>query len=224
MQLSPSRKAPGQRSPHSLPPRARFTALKTAPPKSMSTPTATRPIYRARRLQVASTLATIAVPTHATQKICTHMFSCMRRPSFEVRLCHYFDRSRGHPTCEEPDVVRSWVFRTEPRAARWSRSAVSGGVGCCMIMIGVRGMVGCGWNRDHRALGVAEAVVAHGTGDDPADADMLLCADDQECRSDGFGDQGGPRIAREELELPAGFGLDGVEDSRDCLAVNGIDL
>jgi hypothetical protein len=77
-----------------------------------------------------------------------------------------------------------------------------------MIMIGVRGMVGCGWNRDHRALGVAEAVVAHGTRDDPADADMLLCADDQECRSDGFGDQGGPRIAREELELPAGFGLD----------------
>src|SRR5207344_2763462 len=101
---------------------------------------------------------------------------------------------------------------------------MSRGVGCCMIMIRVRGMVGCGWNRDHRALGVAEAVVAHGTGDDPADADMVLCADDQECRSAGFGDQRGPRIAREELELPAGFGLDGVEDRRDCLAVNGIDL
>ena len=53
---------------------------------------------------------------------------------------------------------------------------------------------------------------------------MVLCADDQECRSGGFADEGGPGIAGEELELPAGFGLDGVEDGRDCLAVNRIDL
>ena len=99
---------------------------------------------------------------------------------------------------------------------------MSWGVGCCMIMILIRGMVRCGWNRDHQALGVAEAVVAHGTGDKLTDADMILCADDQECRSAGFGDKAGPASSAKNLSCQPVLG--GVEDVRDCLAVNGIDL
>ena len=45
-------------------------------------------------------------------------------------------------------------------------------------------LVGRGWNCDHRALRVAEAVVAHGTVDKPADADMLLRADHEQRRCD----------------------------------------
>jgi hypothetical protein len=75
-----------------------------------------------------------------------------------------------------------------------------------MIMILIRGIVGYGRNRDHRALGMAEAVVAHGTGDEPADADMILCADDQECRSGGFADQGGPGTPAKNLSCQPSSG------------------
>jgi hypothetical protein len=40
-------------------------------------------------------------------------------------------------------------------------------VGPCMIMIRIRGMVRCGWSRDHWVLGVAKAVLANRTGDKP---------------------------------------------------------
>ena len=51
------------------------------------------------------------------------MFSCTRRPSFEVRHCLYFDRSRGHPTYEEPEVVRSCTAIVASVLATWSRRA-----------------------------------------------------------------------------------------------------
>jgi hypothetical protein len=38
-------------------------------------------------------------------------------------------------------------------------------------------MVAHGWNRDHRAVRMAEAIVAYKAGDEPADAHMLLRAD-----------------------------------------------
>ena len=40
-----------------------------------------------------------------------------------------------------------------------------------------------GWNRDHLTVRVAQAVIAHRTGDKPADADMLLSADDEQRRA-----------------------------------------
>jgi hypothetical protein len=36
-----------------------------------------------------------------------------------------------------------------------------------MIMIRIRGMVRCGWSRDHWVLGLAKAVLANRTGDKP---------------------------------------------------------
>jgi len=48
-----------------------------------------------------------------------------------------------------------------------------------VIVIFLCAMVAYGRNRDHRAPRVAEAVVTHRTRDKPADADMLLCSDDE---------------------------------------------
>jgi hypothetical protein len=79
-------------------------------------------------------------------------------------------------------------------------------VGGCMIviMIFIGAVVVCGWNRYHRALRVAEAVLADGAGDKPADAHMLLRADDKQRRSDGLDHQDGPHLAGEELQSPSG--------------------
>ena len=80
-----------------------------------------------------------------------------------------------------------------------------------MIVIFIGAMVACGWNRDHRALCVAEAVVAHGTRDKPTDAHMFLGADNEQRRSDGFSYQDGPRLAGEEVQSPPELWLDRVE-------------
>jgi hypothetical protein len=89
-----------------------------------------------------------------------------------------------------------------------------------VILIGV--MIAYGWNRDHRAPGMAEAVVAHRTVDKPADPHMLLRADDEQRRSGGLGCQNGPRLAGEELQSPAEPWPDGVEYRRDHFAVRWI--
>ena len=90
-------------------------------------------------------------------------------------------------------------------------------VTCCAL-------VARGWNCDHRALRVAEAVVAHGTVDKPADAHMLLRADHEQRRCDGFGHQAGPNLAGDELQFPSGVWLHRVEYGRDRFAVGGVDL
>jgi hypothetical protein len=65
---------------------------------------------------------------------------------------------------------------------------MSPGLGGCMILIIFLGAaVTCGWNRDYRALRVAEAVVAYRAGHEPADAHVLLCADYEQRGSNGFG-------------------------------------
>jgi hypothetical protein len=88
-----------------------------------------------------------------------------------------------------------------------------------MIFFGA--VVAYGWNRDHRAVRMAEAVVAYRAGDQPADAHVLLRADYKQCGSDGFGHQDGPRLAGEELQSPSELRLDGVEYGRDRFAVGG---
>jgi hypothetical protein len=60
-------------------------------------------------------------------------------------------------------------------------------VGGCMIIIFVGAMAATGWNSDHRARRVAEAVMAHRAKDEPGDAHMFLGADDEQRRSDRFG-------------------------------------
>jgi hypothetical protein len=93
-----------------------------------------------------------------------------------------------------------------------------------MIMIFFGAVVAFGWNRDHWALRVAQAVVAYRAGDEPADAHVLLRADYKQRGPDGFGHQDGPHLAGEELQLPSQLWLDGVEYSRDRFAVRGIYL
>jgi len=57
-----------------------------------------------------------------------------------------------------------------------------------MILIILLGAaVTCGWNRDHRAPRVTQAVMAYRAGDEPADAHVLLCADYEQRGSNGFG-------------------------------------
>ena len=76
------------------------------------------------------------------------------------------------------------------------------------------------------ALSVAQAVVAHRTGDKPADADMVLCGPTtKECRFGGFADQGGPGIAGEELDFASRvLGRIESKTAATASAVNGIDL
>jgi hypothetical protein len=80
-----------------------------------------------------------------------------------------------------------------------------------MIMISFGAVVAYGWNRDHRAVPMAEAVVvmADRAGDQPADAHVLLRADYKQCGSGGFGHQDGPRLARKELQSPSELRLEG---------------
>jgi hypothetical protein len=86
-----------------------------------------------------------------------------------------------------------------------------------MIFLGA--VVAYGWNRDHRAVRMAEAIVAYRARDEPADAHVLLRADYKQRGSDGFGHQDGPRLAGEELQLPSEFWLHGVEYSLGRLTV-----
>jgi hypothetical protein len=101
---------------------------------------------------------------------------------------------------------------------------MSRGISGCLIMILIGAWVVFGWNCDHRARRVAQAVVAHRAKDKSTDADMLPSADNHQRCSDRFGHQTEPCVARDELQLPAGFGLAGIEHGRDCCAVAGIDL
>jgi hypothetical protein len=89
-----------------------------------------------------------------------------------------------------------------------------------VMFIGV--VIAYGWNRDHRAPRMAEAVVAHRTADKSADPNMLLRADDKQRRSGGFGHQNGPGRAGEELQSPAEPWPDRVEYGCDRLPVRGI--
>src|SRR4029453_1842218 len=92
------------------------------------------------------------------------------------------------------------------------------------MIISLGAAVTYGWNRDHRAVRVAEAIVADRAGDESANPHMLLRTDYKQRGSDGFGHQDGPRLAGEELQLPSQMWFHGVEYSRDRLAVGGIHL
>ena len=68
-----------------------------------------------------------------------------------------------------------------------------------MIMIlRVAAVITYGRHRDHGALCVVDAIVAHRTGDKPADTHVLLRADDEQPRSVGFGYQDGSGLAGRE--------------------------
>jgi hypothetical protein len=86
-----------------------------------------------------------------------------------------------------------------------------------MIMILIRVViVGYGWNRDHRALGVAKAIVAHGTGDDPADADMAFVPTTRSAASSGHdGSEEGLFVVERCQDHTADFGTRGADVSAD---------
>jgi len=86
-----------------------------------------------------------------------------------------------------------------------------------MIMILIRVvMVGCGWNRDHRALAVAKAIVAHRTGDDPADADMAFVPTTKSAAGSGHDDsEEGLLVVERCQDHTADFGMRGADVSAD---------
>ena len=88
-----------------------------------------------------------------------------------------------------------------------------------IMMIFLGAAVTYSGNRHHRAVRMAQAVVAYRAGNEPADAHVLLRADYKQRGSDRFGYQDGPRLAGEELQLPSQLWLRGVEYGRDRLEV-----
>jgi hypothetical protein len=65
-------------------------------------------------------------------------------------------------------------------ASEASLSSLSRDIDYCLIMILAHAVVRSSGNGDDRALRVAEAVVTHRTGDESADADMLLGANNKQ--------------------------------------------
>ncbi len=72
--------------------------------------------------------------------------------------------------------------------------------GRMILIIFLGAAVTCDWNRDDRALRMAEAVVAYRAGHEPADAHVLLRADYEQRGSNGFRNEDGARLAGEELQ------------------------
>ncbi len=86
-----------------------------------------------------------------------------------------------------------------------------------MIMILIGAIFAYCWHGDDRgALRMAEAIMAHRAIDKPANAHMFLRPDYEQRCSDRFGQQHLPGLAREELQAPVGFWLDGVEYCHDA--------